>query len=93
MIRTTASAAPVGVDDDQEPPASAGSQEDESVLGRRMVRIIEKEGGLVREGSLCLAEPNIVFAEVERCLPRSPLEPELCHAKEYMYGVCTASSS
>ena len=67
------------MDDNQETSACATSQQNETVLSLRMLRIIHQEGVLIDEGGFGLSEGDPVFAAIRRSLAGVPLEPERAH--------------
>jgi hypothetical protein len=67
---------PIAVDDDQRSCSRTNAEEDESVFGFRMFRIMEEASVRVVEDRPGFLEPNSVLAAVAPVFPFVPIEPE-----------------
>jgi len=71
--------------DDQEPRVGAQAQQNEALLSRRVLGVVDQKAVFVRKSRFRLLESDAVTAPVQPIFPLVPLEAERCHA--YIVGI------
>ena len=74
----------IAVNHHQDPKTGAEAEQNESILGRRVIGIIEQEGVLIGKHRLRLGEADAVLTAVRGGLRGVPSEAELAHGEMYI---------
>jgi hypothetical protein len=70
--------------DDKQSWECAQTQEDETILSCRMIRVVEEEGVIIAENGGGLVERDTVFAKVCNRLLRIPVKLQVRHGRTYI---------
>ena len=75
--------------DEEHPERRAQAQQDEAILGVRMVGILDDQGIFVKKRGMSLVEGHLVLLDVGSSLVGVPFEPQLRHQLHRSYTAWT----